>query len=183
MLTLGVSGSRGRVDGVPDSSRSETLTVDPDTDLAKLPVYFTLSPEARLRVGGQYLSPGAQVNLMNPATFTVVAANGSTQDYSVTVRKIDGYANLMLSFGITSPPATGAISDVYPPTIVVTLPKGTPLGSLVATFTASPLAAVSVSSAPQYPGVTAKDFSSPVTYTAQSYFGSQRDYLVTVQFQ
>ena len=59
------------------------------------------------------------------------------------------------------------------------MPSGTNVSALVASFTTSG-AAVTVAGAPQVSGVTANNFTSPVTYTVTAADASTQAYLVTV---
>lgn len=62
----------------------------------------------------------------------------------------------------------------------VTLPTGTDVTALVATFTSSAKSKVKVGVAMQKSGTTANDFSSPVVYSVIAEDGSKADYTVTV---
>ena len=72
----------------------------------------------------------------------------------------------------------GAIHELDD-TIAVTLPFGTDVTALVATFTTTGTG-VAVGSTPQTSGTNANDFSSPVTYTVTAADGTTADYSVTV---
>jgi hypothetical protein len=80
--------------------------------------------------------------------------------------------------GVLSTDVTGVISGT---TITVTVPYGTTsIANLVATFTTTTGASVTIGTAEQTSGTTANDFSSPKTYTVTETDGSTRDYTVTV---
>jgi hypothetical protein len=64
-------------------------------------------------------------------------------------------------------------------TIAVTMPFGTSVRALVATFTTTG-SAVKVGGVSQASGVTANDFSAPVVYTVTAADGSTQDYTATV---
>jgi hypothetical protein len=82
------------------------------------------------------------------------------------------------SFQGLAPPVAGVI-DQSADTIALTVPFGTDVGALVATFTTTG-AAVRVGATTQVSGVTANDFTSAVTYTVAAADGTTRDYVVTV---
>jgi hypothetical protein len=82
------------------------------------------------------------------------------------------------SFSFPSVGAGGTI-DENAKTIAVTVPFGTDVTTLVATFTSTGQS-VRVGSTLQVSGVTANDFSSPVTYTVTATDGSTANYTVTV---
>lgn len=65
-------------------------------------------------------------------------------------------------------------------TIEVTVPYGTDVSDLKASFTASGFSTVSVGSAEQTSGTTVNDFSSPVVYRVTANDGTTTDYTVTV---
>lgn len=82
------------------------------------------------------------------------------------------------AFAITAPAATGVINEGAK-TITVTVPYGTVVTALVATFTATGTS-VKVSGTEQTSGTTANDFTNTVTYTVAAEDGSTADYAVSV---
>ncbi len=78
--------------------------------------------------------------------------------------------------GVLSTDVTGVISGSN---ISVTVPNGTTITALVATFTTTG-ASVKIGSTVQTSGTTANDFSSAKTYTVTDADNSTRDYTVTV---
>ena len=82
------------------------------------------------------------------------------------------------SFQGLTPPVAGAINEAAH-TIALTVPYGTPVNALVATFTTSG-AAVAVAGTPQVSGTTANNFANPVTYTVTAADASTQAYTVTV---
>ncbi|HEY5168176.1 MAG TPA: hypothetical protein VIK03_02105, partial [Thermoleophilia bacterium] len=87
-------------------------------------------------------------------------------------------AKAITAFGFTSPAATGTVNEAAH-TIAVTVPFGTDVSTLVATFTTTG-AAVAAGATPQVSGTTPNDFGSPVTYTVTAADVSTQDYAVTV---
>ena len=65
-------------------------------------------------------------------------------------------------------------------TIALTVPYGTDITALVATFELSTSASTKIESTTQVSGTTANDFTSPVTYTITAENGSTQDFTVTV---
>jgi len=82
------------------------------------------------------------------------------------------------AFGFASPAATGVITELTH-TIALTVPFGTNVSALVATF-ATTGASVAIAGTPQVSGTTADNFSNPVTYRVTAANASTQDYLVTV---
>jgi len=111
--------------------------------------------------GGAWTSFGT-----SPGSFTVIADPAAK-------------AITAFSFQGLTPPVAGAINEAEH-TIALTVPKGTNVSALVATFTTTG-AAVEVTSTPQVSGVTANDFTSPVAYTVTAADASTQDYLVTAK--
>ena len=87
-------------------------------------------------------------------------------------------AKAMTAFSFTSPAATGTINESAK-TIFVTVPNGTNVTALIATFTTTG-ASVKVGSTVQVSGTTANDFTSPVAYTVTAADSTTAIYTVTV---
>jgi hypothetical protein len=87
-------------------------------------------------------------------------------------------AKAITAFSFTSLAATVAI-DEYMKIIKVTVPYGTDVTALVATFTTTG-SSVKVGSTVQVSGTTANNFTSPVIYTVKAADGSTASYKVTV---
>ena len=113
-------------------------------------------------------------NFSSPVTYTVTAEDGSTQNYTVTVTVAQNSAKAITAFSLDG--TNGVISGNN---IAVTMPYGTNVTALIATFTTSGQS-VKVSSTAQTSGVTPNNFSSPVTYTVTAEDGSTQNYTVTV---
>lgn len=84
------------------------------------------------------------------------------------------YADIY-AFRFTGNSSAGVISGN---TITVKVPTGTNLANLVAQFSA--VYTVKVGGATQTSGVTANNFTNPVTYSVYSYNGVRKDYIVSV---
>ncbi|MBF0407394.1 MAG: DUF5018 domain-containing protein, partial [Candidatus Riflebacteria bacterium] len=123
---------------------------------------------------GSSISPNTGVarNFTNPVTYTVTAADSTTQAYVVTVTAADNSAKAISAFNFTSPAATGVINEEAK-TIALTVPFGTDVTGLVPTITHSG------SSVSPNTGV-AQNFTSPVTYTVTAGDSSTQAYVVTV---
>jgi hypothetical protein len=83
------------------------------------------------------------------------------------------------AFSFDSPAAVGTI-DESAKTIRLSVPSGTKVSALAATFTVSAGASVAVGSNAQTSGSTVNDFTKPVTYTVTAADGSTAGYVVTV---
>jgi len=112
-----------------------------------------------------------------PQTVTITATSVDNPLVSAScVYTILSTAKAMSSFAFLSPAATGTISGTA---IAVTVPYGTDVTKLVATFTTTG-ASVAVGTTAQVSGTTPNDFTNPVTYTVTAEDGSTQSYTVTV---
>ncbi|MFP4442304.1 MAG: hypothetical protein ACLFST_04225 [Spirochaetia bacterium] len=97
----------------------------------------------------------------------------------ITAYSFEAEDNLSLSASVTGTieitETAGISAD-----ILVTVPYGTDLTALVAAFTAASGAAVTVDGIVQESGVTANDFTDPVTYTVTAEDGTTREYTAAV---
>ncbi len=123
---------------------------------------------------GSLINPesGEARNFTNSVTYTVTAANLSTQDYSVTVTVAPNSAKAITSFTFDDPAATGIINETSH-TIAVAVPYGTDVTSLVPAITHTG-ASISPASG------TARDFTNAVVYTVRAADSSTQIYTVTV---
>jgi hypothetical protein len=111
-----------------------------------------------------------------PVVYTVTAANATTQDYTVTVKVAPSSEKAITAFSLDG--AQGTIDETGK-TIAVSLPMGTDVTALVATFTTTGTS-VKVGSVVQTPGVTPDNFTNPVVYTVTAADATTQDYTVTV---
>ncbi len=148
------------------------------TDRSSLVAVFTTNG-VEVKVGSTVQQSGVTSNNFSAAvTYTVKAEDGSTQDYIVTISLALDIRKDLSTFGIQTPSATGTITQGNQ-TIAVTMPAGTALTSLVATFTTNgDGTSVTIGAATQTSGVTANDFTSPVTYTVHAQDSSTKSYTV-----
>ena len=150
---------------IAEADHTITITVPYGTDVTFLTPTITHT--------GVSVSPasGATHDFTNSATYTVTAADQSTQAYTVKVTT-SITAKAITAFNFTNPPATGIITESSH-TIAVTVPVGTDVKSLTPTITHT---GVSVNPAS---GV-AHDFTDPTTYIVEDGNGDTQPYIVTV---
>jgi hypothetical protein len=123
-------------------------------------------------------------NFTSPVVYTVHAADGSTKDYTVTVKNAlnsDKAITKFLFDGFSDPDNIGVINESAG-TILVALPFNTNLNNLRADFTITGKS-VTVNGVPQVSKVTENDFSkngNTKTYTVHAADGSSKDYAVAV---
>ena len=160
-----------------------TATVPFATDVTALVATFT-STGASVAVGGTAQVSGTTANdFTSPVTYTVTAADGSTEAYTVTVTLAPSPAKALTAFGFldaTNPALAADVTATITGTaIAATVPFATDVTALVATFTTTG-ASVTVGGTAQVSGTTANDFTSPVTYTVTAADSSTEAYTVTI---
>ncbi|MGE4569043.1 MAG: CotH kinase family protein, partial [Bacteroidales bacterium] len=117
--------------------------------------------------------------------YTIVAENGSSKEYTVTVTRRLSTDKQITSFVFDkakNPRLTQSISGVINQTartIVVELPGGTSLSGLIATYVTSGVR-VAANGIQQTNGVTANNFTNPLIYSVTAEDGSTFSYTVTV---
>jgi len=179
ILTYTVAGVNATIDNV---NHTITATVPYTTNITNLVATFTLSDGATAKVGAVDQVSGVTANnFTNPVTYTVTAQNGTTtQDWVVTITKA---AEPSHEANITAYSINGVngVINSGDHTISVTLPYGTNVTNLVATFTLSTNATAKVGGVDQVSGTTPNDFTNPVIYTVTAEDGtSTQDWVVTV---
>jgi hypothetical protein len=165
-LSVALPGG-GSADGaINDTAKTISVSVPSGTNVTALVPTITIT--------GTSISPASGVarNFTNPVTYTVTAADSTTQSYTVTVTVSASSAKSITSFIFTNPAATGVINESAS-TISVTVPAGTNVTALVPTIT---YVGTSVEPAS---GVS-RNFTNPVTYLVRSETGTVRPYVVTV---
>ncbi|MDA3818859.1 MAG: T9SS type A sorting domain-containing protein [Candidatus Delongbacteria bacterium] len=153
------------------------------TDMTTLVANFSLSDYAVATVGGVTQISGETPNdFTSPVTYTITAQDGvTTQDYTVTVTEEPASTEAeLLVYSIPEQITPAAIDDVNH-TVDIDVPFGTDVTALVATFELSDDATAEVGGVVQESGVTANDFTTPVTYTVIAQDGTTtQDWIVTV---
>ncbi|NBD25663.1 S-layer homology domain-containing protein [Paenibacillus glycinis] len=156
------------------------IEVENGTDVSSLPATFTLSVGATAKVGTVDQVSGVTVNnYTNPLTYIVRAADGSMQSWIVTVTVAASSAKAITAFSMAAQIGPATI-DAAAHTVGIEVENGTDVGSLAATFTLSVDATAKVGTVDQVSGVTANNFTNPVTYTVKAADGSMQSWIVTV---
>ena len=158
MLTFGTGGVI--------SGTNVSLFVPFGTDLA------TLAPTCTVSADASYTGPIPSFSVANPSSYIVTAQDGTKKTYTVTINfGSPSTACDLLTFAFPGQLDT-VISGLN---VSVTVPATTDVTNLKPTYTASPFAAgLPVSN-------TARDFTSPQSYTITSQSGgASKTYVVTV---
>ncbi|MDR1949463.1 MAG: SUMF1/EgtB/PvdO family nonheme iron enzyme [Spirochaetaceae bacterium] len=156
---------------INEDEKTITLTVPNGTDLTAM--------TAAVQYDGASISPDPTQarDYTNPVTYTVTAAGGGTQTYTVTavVTAAASSDKNIMAFRITSPvQADGTIAGTA---ITVIVPYNTNVTQMTAEVNISSGASIDPDPA------TARDYTGPVTYTVRAEDGSTQDYTVTVSAQ
>jgi hypothetical protein len=155
------------------------LSVPYATDASNLVANFEIEGEGKLQVGGVDQKSGETANdFTKPVTYALVEADGSSQEYKATVTASASDEKKITAFSFAALGASGMIDETAH-AIAVTLPYGTNVKTLVASFSISGQN-VAVAGVAQASGTTANDFTDPITYTVAAANGSTQDYTVTV---
>lgn len=150
------------------SGTSITATVPTGTDLT------SLAPDIELSAGAT-VSPASNAarDFSSPVQYTVTAADGSTQVYTVTVSVNESSAKDISAFVFAGldPEVEATIDGTN---IMATVPFGADLTTLAPTITVSPEATVDPASG------AVQDFTEPVVYTVTAEDGTTKEYTVTI---
>lgn len=150
------------------SGTSITATVPTGTDVT------SLAPDIEISAGAT-VSPASNVerDFTSPVQYTVTAADGSTQVYTVTVSVNVSSAKDISAFVFADldPEVEASIDGTE---ITATVPFGTDLTTLVPTIAVSPDATVDPASG------AVQDFTEPVVYTVTAEDGTTQEYTVTI---
>ena len=150
---------------ITEADHTITITMPYGTDVKSLTPTITHT--------GVSINPasGEEHDFTNSATYTVTAADSSTQEYMVTVTQ-SITAKAITSFNFASPPATGIITESSH-TIVITVPFGTDVKFLTPTIAHTGVS-INPASGEEH------DFTNSGTYTVTDGNATLQDYIVTV---
>lgn len=173
ITSFSLNGVAGTID---EAGKTIAVTLPHGTPLTGMIATFTTTGSSVAVGSTLQISGSTPNNFTLPVTYTVTAANATTQDYTVAITVAASSAKAITAFSLNG--SVGTINEKNK-TILVTMPYGTYIMDLVATFTTT-CASVKVGSTVQVSGVSAHNFTCPVTYTVIAADGSTQDYIVTV---
>jgi len=166
----------GVAGAINETAKTIAVTMPNGTNVTALAATFTTTG-AGVKVGTTTQISGITPNdFTNPVAYIVTAADNSTAAYTVTVTVAPASAKAITAYSLAG--VAGAINEMAK-TIAVTMPSGTNVTALVATFTTT-VADVKVGMAVQISGTTPNDFSGPVAYIVTAADGTTATYVVTV---
>jgi hypothetical protein len=172
-------GFPGYAGTINEAAKTIEVTLPFGTNVTNLLAAFTTTG-ASVKVGTTAQKSGTTPNnFTNPVAYSVTASDGSKATYTVTVTLASNSAKAITAFSFVGfPAATGVINEAAK-TIGVTLPFGTNLTNLIATFTTTGID-VKVGATIQTSGSTANNFTDPVQYIVTAADSSTATYTVTV---
>jgi hypothetical protein len=162
--------------------RSITATVPFGTNRA-LVASFQTSGTTVTVAGVVQVSGHTSNSFVSDVTYRVTAVDSSTKDFTVTVSEAPSPLKDITSFAFEAAHNPGLTTDepavINGTSIAAPVPAGTNLTGLVASF-ATTGASVSVNGVQQTSGVTANDFTNPVTYLVTAADGTTKTFTITV---
>ena len=169
ITSFSLNGTAGVITG-----RNIAVTMPSGTNLAALVATYITTGQS-VKVGNVTQVNGVTTNnFTSPVVYTVIAEDGSTQNYTVTVTVAQNSAKALTAFSLN-----GTAGVITGQNIAVTMPYGTNVTALTATFTTTGQS-VKVNNVAQVSGVTPNNFTNPVAYTVIAEDGSTQNYTVTV---
>lgn len=166
---------------IDEAAKSIFVKVPHGTVLNELRPVFTSSDGSKVFIGSDEQKSGETIrNFTDPVKYTVVAEDGSKQDYTVivtTAAENEKYIS-EFSFAGLNPAVKGEINQ-QARIIRLTVPVETELSNLVASFSFIGKS-VYIGEEQQYSGRTANDFSRVLVYKVIAFDGSVARYKVLV---
>ena len=173
------AGYTGAVGTINETAKTIAVTVPFGTPLTTLVATFTTTG-ATVNVGTAIqTSLSTPNNFTSPVAYVVTAGDASTATYTVTVTIASNSAKAITAYSFAGYTGTAGTINETLKTIAVTVPFGTPLTALVATFTTTGTG-VKVGTTVQTSAATPNDFTTPVAYIVTAADASTITYTVTV---
>ncbi len=171
----------GTVGVINEAEKNINIKVPFGTDVTKLAAVFKCSDNSTVKVNNIRQTSGATINdFTNTKIYTVIAQDGSMQDYTVTVKPAADSVKYMTGFAFAGlDPLVKGIINEADHTIRLSVPEGTDLTNLVASFSFIGKS-VYVGDVSQNSGITKNNFSEMVEYVIIAHDGSSIVYRVFV---
>ncbi|HYF75422.1 MAG TPA: hypothetical protein VD757_02440 [Candidatus Nitrosocosmicus sp.] len=174
---------------IDEAAKSINVKVPYGTNVTDLKAVFRCSDKSTVKVNDSLQKSGETGNdFTKPVIYTVIAQDGSRQNYTVTVIPAADSSKQMTSFAFSglTPAVQGDINQENL-TIKLMVPEGTILTDITASFTFSgksveAKAALDADWIPQISGVTKNDFSKTIVYRVTADDGTMVIYTVMVTF-
>ena len=173
---VGFTGFAGTIN---EPAKSIAVNLPFGTNVSNLAATFTTTGTG-VKIGSTVQASGVTTNNFTAAaSYTVTAADSSTAIYIVTVTITPNPAKTIGAFSFAGFTGAAGVVDESAKTIAVTVPFGTNVTALVATFTSTG-PAVKVGTAVQTSTATANNFTTPVAYIVTAADNSTVTYTVNV---
>ncbi|NOZ46889.1 MAG: hypothetical protein GXO79_08910, partial [Chlorobi bacterium] len=167
---------------INSDNHTVSIIVESGTDISNLIAIFESSANSTVKINDVVQVSGATANnFTNPVIYTIVAEDGSVQDWAVTVT-IEGQLsseNDFISYLFAQSTEISVI-NTNNNTIVSTVAGGTDLTNLVAVFSLSDGATAYINDVEQVSGTTENDFSNLVIYNVIAEDGTAQMWVVDV---
>lgn len=150
------------------------------SSLSNAKATFALSPGATAKIGSVVQASGFTANDMRtPVAYVITAADGSTQEWivSVSIEASNAKDITAYSFASQTRPAT---IDTAARTVAVEVKNGTNVTALVANYALTLNSTAKVNGVTQRSGITSNNFTNPVTYAVKAENGTTQNWVVTV---
>jgi hypothetical protein len=159
---------------------SVLIKVNETDALTNLTSDFVTSPYSFAEVGSTLqISGNTKNNFSTPIQFKVTAKDNSSKTYTIIAQKPSNSKEITaFSFQNLTPVVNGVFKN---DTIYLLVPGNTDVTDLVATFTSSAFAKVTVNGVIQKSGITVNDYFDPLTYKVTAYDSTTRNYTVVVK--
>lgn len=168
-----LSGVNGVIN---ETAKTILVTMQPGTNTTALVATYTHTGN-NVKVGATIQVSGTTMNNFTaPVAYKVTAADGTWATYTVIATVTSPTTKAITSYILAG--ATGVITEPAH-TIAVTVPNGTSVTSLIATYVSTG-ASVKVGTTVQTSATTANNFTTPLAYTVTAGDGTTATYTVTV---
>ncbi|MDP3587882.1 MAG: ice-binding family protein [Sulfuricurvum sp.] len=175
MTTYFLAGVAGVIN---EPAKTIAVAVPYGTNVTALVATFTST--GSVKVGTTTQTSGVTPNnFTNPVAYIVTAGDASTATYTVTVTVASNTAKAITAYSFSGYTGASGVINETAKTIAVTVPNGTNVTALVATFTSTGTT-VKVGTKTQTSTATANNFTAPVAYIVTAGDGSTATYTVTV---
>lgn len=167
---------------INNTSHTVEVNVPNGTNLSNIIASFTISDVAEAYIGATMQESGVTGNdFTNTVIYSIHAENGSIQDWYISVNEegVQNNENDILTYSFSEQTGVATINNTNH-TVEIEVANGSNIGSLIASFSLSSQAEVSVGGTLQESSVTSNDFTSPVTYTIEAGNGDMQDWTITV---
>jgi ice-binding like protein len=171
-----LNGATGTID---ETAKTIAVTMPYGTDVTALVATSTTTGASVTAGTAVAQTSGTTPNdFTGPVVYTVTAADGSTATYTVTVTMALNDAKAITAYSLAG--VAGTIDETAK-SIAVTVPNGTILTNLIATFASTGTGVKAGTAAvAQTSGTTPNDFTGPVAYTVTAADSTTAIYTVTV---